>query len=305
MESQTPRVSVIISTYNRSRVLYYAIASVLSSTFRDWEIIVVGDACTDDSEAVVRSFQDPRILFFNLKSNFGDQGGPNNEGFRRASGRYIAYLSHDDLYMPDHLETAVRGLEESGADFVSTLGISINRNGPNLLSGTYTKGPFVPNFSIPASLWFLKREVLETVGDWRHPRECVMVPSQDLLVRIWKAGKRIQPIPKVTVIAVPSGCRPGIYAVQEWEENRRVFQDVSSDPNFREKELMKIIGERVSDEASMKIGIHLRWVLFNLVKKTVRLFGLTPMEASYSLRFRRKGTVINRWRKTIGLSKLK
>lgn len=305
MVLQAPHVSVIISTYNRSQVLYYAIASVVSSTFLDWEVIVVGDACTDDSESVVRSFQNPRIRFFNLEKNFGDQGGPNNEGFRHARGRYIAYLSHDDLWMPDHLETAVRGIEESGADFVSTLGIAVGRNGPNFISGTFTKGPFVPNLGIPASLWLLRREVLETVGPWRHPRACVMPPSQDLLVRIWKAGKKIQPLPRVTVVAIFSGSRPGIYATRESDENRQAFERVSRDPKFREIELMKIIGERASDDASMKIGSHIRLVLVNVVRKTVRLFGVTPMEAIYFLRFRRKGRAIDRWRKTIGLSELK
>ena len=93
-----PTVSIIISTYNWSSVLRFAIASVLAQTFRSFELIVVGDCCTDDSEAVVESFSDPRIQWYNLTENAGGQFGPNNQGVALARGRYIAYLGHDDLW---------------------------------------------------------------------------------------------------------------------------------------------------------------------------------------------------------------
>ena len=68
-----PRVSIITSTFNRSNVLRLAIASVRRSTFEDWELLVVGDHCTDDTEAVVSAFGDSRIRFFNLPQNHGEQ----------------------------------------------------------------------------------------------------------------------------------------------------------------------------------------------------------------------------------------
>src|SRR6476619_8471519 len=66
-----PKVSVIIATYNRSAVLRYAIQTVLWQTFGDFELIVAGDCCTDDSESLVRSFGDPRIRWLNLPENSG------------------------------------------------------------------------------------------------------------------------------------------------------------------------------------------------------------------------------------------
>ena len=67
-------------TYNRSNVLRYAIESVLAQTVSDWEMIVIGDACTDDTAEVVESFGDGRIRFHNLDQNVGEQSGPNNVG---------------------------------------------------------------------------------------------------------------------------------------------------------------------------------------------------------------------------------
>jgi glycosyltransferase involved in cell wall biosynthesis len=75
-----PRVSVITATYNRSRVLRHTIASVIAQDFADWELLVVGDAGTDDTADVVASFRDPRIRFFSLPQNVGEQSGPNNAG---------------------------------------------------------------------------------------------------------------------------------------------------------------------------------------------------------------------------------
>ena len=62
----SPRVTVIIATYNWSTVLPYAINSVLDQTMTDFELLVVGDGCTDDSEQVVTAIKDPRVRWINL-----------------------------------------------------------------------------------------------------------------------------------------------------------------------------------------------------------------------------------------------
>ena len=92
-----PSVTVIIPTYNWSNVLPYSIASVLRQTLSDFELLVIGDGCTDDSEAVVRRVDDPRVKWINLPKNTGHQSEPNNEGLRQARGQCIAYLGHDTI----------------------------------------------------------------------------------------------------------------------------------------------------------------------------------------------------------------
>lgn len=103
----SPKVSIITSTYNRSAMLRRAIESVLAQTFTDWEHIIVGDCTPDDSEAVVHSFGDPRLRFYNLpqKSPEGSHGAiAKNHGiFNMARGEFIAYLDDDDRYRPQFL----------------------------------------------------------------------------------------------------------------------------------------------------------------------------------------------------------
>ena len=183
IESAPPLVSIITATYNRSNVLALAIASVRWQTFRDWEPWVVGDACTDDTEQVVAAFGDPRIHFVNLEQNVGEQSGPNNEGFRRSRGRYIAYLNHDNLWLQDHLEIALCGIEETGADLVFTLVDQVKHEGPNRLVGATQTGRYEPYIYVPASSWFLRRELQEEIGPWRFYRECYEGPPENWLFR--------------------------------------------------------------------------------------------------------------------------
>lgn len=103
-----PRVSIITSTYNRSAVLRRAIQSVRAQRgFDDWEMCIVGDCTPDDSEAVVSSYGDPRLRFFNLteKSPPVAHGAiAKNHGiFEMARAPWIAYLDDDDEYHPDFL----------------------------------------------------------------------------------------------------------------------------------------------------------------------------------------------------------
>ncbi|HEX7530939.1 MAG TPA: glycosyltransferase, partial [Pyrinomonadaceae bacterium] len=82
----SPQVTVIIPTYNWSTVLPYSVGSVLKQTFRDFEVLVVGDGCTDDSESVIKAIGDDRVRWINLPRNTGHQSEPNNEGLRQARG---------------------------------------------------------------------------------------------------------------------------------------------------------------------------------------------------------------------------
>ncbi len=107
---QTPTVSVITSTYNRSGLLRRAIDSVRAQ--RDappWEMCIVGDCTPDDTDAVVASYGDPRLRFFNLPEKSPPRAhgaiAKNHGIFHMARAPWIAYLDDDDEYHPDFLKT--------------------------------------------------------------------------------------------------------------------------------------------------------------------------------------------------------
>lgn len=99
--SQSPTVSVVISTYNRSNLLPQAIQSVLAQDFRDFELIIIDDGSTDETRQVVDRFVDPRIRYV-YQTNAGLAAG-RNTGIRESRGKYIAFLDDDDLYQQDNL----------------------------------------------------------------------------------------------------------------------------------------------------------------------------------------------------------
>lgn len=221
MAITTPLVSVITATYNRPSVLSYAIKSVIAQTLPEWEMIVVGDACTDDTEAVVAGFGDERIQFKNLVENFGEQSGPNNFGVGQARGRYIAFLNHDDLWFPDHLAKAVAALETSGDDLVFAPGVAVRPTDLDGLeagswrlgwSGRARDGRYDPVVTIAtASTLVLRRDAAERIGPWRPAYECYAESSQEYLFRAWRKGMAMRLGPELSVLMFNSGERTGAY----------------------------------------------------------------------------------------------
>ncbi|MFC2071734.1 glycosyltransferase family 2 protein [Chloroflexota bacterium] len=114
-----PIVSVIIPTYNRAHLVGRSILSVLGQTYQGFELIVVDDSSTDDTEDVVHAFNDPRIRFIQHRQNRGANAA-RNTGLRAARGEYIAFQDSDDEWLPRKLERQMAMFEE---DRQGTLGL--------------------------------------------------------------------------------------------------------------------------------------------------------------------------------------
>jgi len=95
-----PRVSVIIPTYNRGWIVQEAIESVLAQDYRDFELIVVDDGSTDDTDDILNSYRGDIMVF--RQKNQGVSAA-RNRGLSEASGRFIAFLDSDDLWLPQKL----------------------------------------------------------------------------------------------------------------------------------------------------------------------------------------------------------
>lgn len=103
-----PTVSVIIPTYNRAKFIPAAIQSVITQSYRNIEIIVVDDGSTDGTKDVLSPFMD-KIRYYHTE-NMGPAHA-RNVGMKAASGKYIAFLDSDDLYLPGKLELQVAFME--------------------------------------------------------------------------------------------------------------------------------------------------------------------------------------------------
>ena len=129
-EPANPLVSVLIATWNRAELLTTrTLPSVLAQTYQNWEVVVVGDACTDDTQARIAALGDPRIRFLNLPERgiYPDDPlrrwmvagtAPANRALVLARGRWLAYLDDDDVFTDDHIEVLLSFARETRAELV-------------------------------------------------------------------------------------------------------------------------------------------------------------------------------------------
>src|SRR5690606_15080945 len=113
----TPLISIITPVYNSEKFLEAAILSVQNQTYSNWELILVDDASTDNSESIAREFftEDSRIIYEKLPVN----GGPavsRNRAIELAKGQYIAFLDSDDFWAPDKLEIQLEFMQKNNCD---------------------------------------------------------------------------------------------------------------------------------------------------------------------------------------------
>jgi glycosyltransferase involved in cell wall biosynthesis len=111
--NKNPKVSVIIPTYNRAHLIGRAIQSVLNQTYQDFELIVVDDGSTDNTNEVIKEFsqKDKRILYIKHDKNKGGSAA-RNTGIKAARGEYIAFQDSDDEWLPEKLEKQMGILEK-------------------------------------------------------------------------------------------------------------------------------------------------------------------------------------------------
>lgn len=115
------KVSIITPLYNSSRFVLEAIESAINQTYQDWEMIIVDDCSTDNSVEIVKQYQkiDKRIKLFKLSDNSG-AAIARNIAIKESSGRLIAFLDSDDIWLPNKLEEHVFFMLKNEASFSHT-----------------------------------------------------------------------------------------------------------------------------------------------------------------------------------------
>ena len=152
------RVTVIIPTYNRADIIEKSIRSVLDQTYEDFTLIIVDDCSKDNTEEVVGSILDERIVYHRVAENKG-AAGARNEGVKLADTEFIAFEDSDDTWLPEKLEKQIKYMDEHpdiGLVYGKIRVISPEKN--------YD----YPNDAVPGELegklypWLLRRNTIDT-----------------------------------------------------------------------------------------------------------------------------------------------
>ncbi|KAF2335919.1 glycosyltransferase family 2 protein [Flavobacterium ginsenosidimutans] len=126
-------VSILTPTFNTEKFIRLTIESAKNQTYTNWEMILIDDASTDNTVAIIEEFvkKDSRIKLFKLLENRGN-GFARNAALEKATGKYIAYLDADDLWFPEKLEKQIQFLKANNLHFTFSFYNSIDENGNDL-----------------------------------------------------------------------------------------------------------------------------------------------------------------------------
>jgi len=188
----SPKVSVIIPTYNGRRYLAEAIKSVLAQTMADLEVIVIDDGSIDDTPGLVQDFikRDARVRYFRQERK--GVSAARNRGICAARAEYIAFIDHDDLWLSEKLEKQLALFAaDPGVALVYARTMIIDEfSKPKGMAGGLARpqrgncfAKLLEGNFIPLSSAVVKREALEVLGVW-FVEELEMLEEIELFLRL-------------------------------------------------------------------------------------------------------------------------
>ncbi len=131
-------VSIIMPSYNTGKYIAESLQSVLNQTYENWELLIVDDHSTDDTDVVIGLFHDERIRYIKNERNLG-AAVSRNVALRLAKGRWIAFLDSDDLWVPEKLEKQINYMLERNCAFSYSIYEEIDESSNSL--DIYVSGP--------------------------------------------------------------------------------------------------------------------------------------------------------------------
>ena len=187
-----PKFSIVIAVFNKEKYIADTLKSVLTQTFTDFEVVILNDGSTDNSEAEILKFKDTRIRYFS-KENSGASAA-RNFAIQHANSEYIALMDADDYWYPFYLEEQNRLLLDFPEESVFATATEIKRNGKTFTNSysikTMGKDSILVDYFEASQLdsvllsisTVLKKDVFKNVG-WYNPK-IKSGEDTDLYVRI-------------------------------------------------------------------------------------------------------------------------
>jgi len=192
-----PSVTIVIAAYRRVDVLNRTLQSIYRQTYKNWRVLIVADHC-DSNFFKGLDLSHPNVNAINLPVRIGHQYGPNSVGIELADSEYIAFLNHDDYWLEDHLEIALKSLKKGKSNLF--LGKSAFCHHKNQLEACMARKRVVfsetnfpemywrafigPNWLFePASSWVVSTKLAKKVGYWNAPDKISFTPVMDWLQR--------------------------------------------------------------------------------------------------------------------------
>jgi hypothetical protein len=220
-----PTFSVVMATWNRGRHILPSVRSVLAQDHPDFELIVVGDACDDDTAEVLTPLFSDRIGWINLARRAGTQSGPNNAGLRAARGTHVAYCGHDDIWDPRHLSALDAAyVADPGADFaVSGCVLHGGAGRRSQVTGLFEEETAAFDHFFPPTSLSHSLDAWREVGDWRLPSRLRLPVDAEFQLRAALAGCRFRSSGIVTAHKFAAAARYLSYLLRSSDEQEAML----------------------------------------------------------------------------------
>ncbi len=204
-----PKVSIIIPTYNGEKFINKTIESVVGQTYKDWELIIVDDFSNDNTKEIIKEWEkeDKRIRSIFLDKNSGGPAHPKNIGIENSKGEYVAFLDHDDEWMPEKLEKQIDFLKNKLNDKYELVTcnflIDINGEKYKYITPTYNLDSQLShilngNFVHSCSSIIVRKKIIDSLGGFDESMK--MSDDWDLYLRMLQLGYFIGIVPEVLFI---------------------------------------------------------------------------------------------------------
>jgi teichuronic acid biosynthesis glycosyltransferase TuaG len=223
-----PHLSIVIPTYNHAHFLRTALDSIRAQTFGDWEAIVVNNFSEDDTIAIIKSHDDPRIRLVNF-ANHGIIAAARNYGLSLTQAPFVAFLDSDDFWYPEKLQRCMDKLAQ-GYDLVCHAEVWV---GPGERRRTVHYGPearatyeglLLDGNCISTSAVVVRREWLERAGGFSVQPEFVTAEDYELWLKLARDGASIGFVDEVLGEYLIHGGNQSRAALRNMQATMAVFE---------------------------------------------------------------------------------
>lgn len=242
----TPLVSVNLCCYNSERFLEATLRSIYAQTFTDWELVIINDGSTDATDAIIRRHvAEGHRIVYHPQANAG-LGASRNKAIELSTGKYIALIDHDDLWLPEKLARQVPqlesdsrvGLSYTDADVIDSDGRVLRRyvEADQMYEGNVLQQLFLSDF-IACSSVVIRREALDCAGTFRP--ELKITEEYELFLRLatdWMFAVVREPLLQLRV--------HGGNASWNYVRTRRELESVIAEALERTPALWQQVGSR-------------------------------------------------------------
>ena len=286
------RIAVIMPAYNAAKFIGESIESVINQTHSDWELHIVDDGSTDETRNIVSKYLfDNRIKYY-YQNNAG-QASARNNGIKKTTANYIAFLDSDDTWEKEKLEKQIQYFDNN-IDLVFGASYIINSNGERQISqmtpgiGIYS-GQFLINklilgsFFIPILTVIVKKDVLINVGLFNESKSIKNAEDFDLWLRIALNGYSMMCISETL----------SNYRIHENQstsiDTASTFQVIESLLLFKEKDVsysnnikISILNKLIVYFKKIEISTNSKYIILNILNRTQYYF--SPLNYFFTIK---------------------